>query len=58
MTVNELALIRLSCAVQGQLNELVLKALNGSEINENDCRRLRTKLDRLNHVVNEIARPK
>ena len=58
MTVNELALIRLSCAVQGQLNELVLKALNGSEINENDRCRLRTKLDRLNYVVNEIARPK
>jgi len=58
MTVNEWALIRLSCAVQGQLNELVLKALNGSEINENDRRQLRTKLDRLNHVVNEIAHPK
>ena len=58
MTVDEWTLIRLSCAVQGQLNELVLKALNGSEINENDCRRLRTKLDRLNYVVNEIARPK
>ena len=58
MTVNEWALIRLSCAVQCQLNELVLKALNGSEINENDRRQLRTKLDRLNHVVNEIAHPK
>ncbi|HNX28695.1 MAG TPA: hypothetical protein PKN87_04705 [Syntrophomonadaceae bacterium] len=57
MTVNEWALIRLSCAVQSQLNDLVLKALNGSEISENDQRQLRVKLDRLNHVVSEIAPP-
>lgn len=52
MTNNTAAhLMRLSGAIQMHLNNIVVKSLNGSPVDEKEFRQLKGYMDRLSHEV-------
>ena len=48
-------LMKLSGAIQIQLNDIVVKGLNGSNVNEKEFRQLKGYMDRLSHEIKYLS---